>query len=1266
MCKGQRIFKICRILFLTVLLFLGIWFWKGELVCGQELDLETGEKPWMEQSEITLIPKKNQNIESDMTYYDAGVEGYFWVSEMYLVKGKLKIYAKPLDQRAKQIVEASGGEKEWLEIGEWNAEETEDGGRKKVSFSFNQQGRWKIYWKGKVWEKETVFYAKGNSKEFTIDHISPQIQVLYTEYSSISSAESSSQNVNRKIDRGLKRIVSSECELFSKEKILVEIRIKEDYFSSEKVKIQWKERRKGEDFWRDFSEKGENFFWDEKEKRYSFVFVIEKEGHYQFQIEYEDEAGNALKAEAHGETENCFREGKYISPILTIDKTAPVLKIKIQDEGEAKTWEGKTYFTRPISILIEIEEENFNKQDFSLRHSLTWADGTWISPILDQNAYEIVWEKKYEKRKNVYTANILVEQEANHTFVAQVQDGCGQCSQVQERKCTYDKTKPEVYLKIHTEGSFFPKASYSYFSSEKIKITIIAKDAISGVKHISCLGEESGDIWKFERKEDIRNVKDIGSDVSSYEATIVLEKDSWKGRIIVQAEDLCGIQSEKVKSPGMVLEKKETHDITNQLSLELSEADYVDEEKRIKYYRNPLHVKVKAMDSYSGIRSMQLKAGEKKKEKQEDPYNIKYQDSLMLEVKGEENLESNPQKPIKVEAKFLDYAGNQSEIKYQEYKIVVDHKKPEIFVQYDKQNGRTGSYYNQKRVATVTVKDWNFNPDSVKWMISGSNSNYHIGQWTGETGIYQCKVEFFMDGENYKMQLSAADYAGNETLWDEDQAFTIDQTPPVLKMEMDKGDVSNGYYYRRPKEVLFTVTEKNMDRVKTFYWDKKHRNVRKQLEWKPKGKDRYVSSVVFDEDGEYAICFQCMDLAGNFFKMTRPMSFIIDSTIPQIEVSGITQGMAYGGEVSPMVAVKDKNIDSKSIEIKLERADGSENRVPEGKKKKQVHGQTVFWESFARKKEMDGIYRLKVFVKDLAGNCGSLGEGMVFFVDRFGASYQVGKKWESLTNKGYINKERDLVITEQSVIPVDTVVTIVRENQEQTAMFSDMGEKEKKTWYVVEEEKRKKNLNGKRGWIVRKHYIKKKNFEREGLYQVTLQSRGYTKKEGKKKWINRTNNEAKGDRILFTVDKTSPVVRISGLEEKYYKKRVQPFVITVMDNYAFSYMDLRIHYEGGWKADWIQRIYPEDLNEQHSYMEELQAYNGVQTISWRAWDAAGNCMNSEAQGESISCVVTENQVVQAYHKNVVFYYKILGIAVGCFLLLGVGVIFYKKFQRKHG
>ena len=163
---------------------------------------------------------------------------------------------------------------------------------------------------------------------------------------------------------------------------------------------------------------------------------------------------------------------------------------------------------------------------------------------------------------------------------------------------------------------------------------------------------------------------------------------------------------------------------------------------------------------------------------------------------------------------------------------------------------------------------------------------------------------------------------------------------------------------------------------------------------------------------------------------------------------------------------------------------------------------------------------------------------------------------------------------------------------------------------------------------MKRHFVSERNFREEGNYQITFESSGYIMKNGKRNIIKETSSTLRGKTIYFTVDKTPPAVQIGGLEKEYYEEETHPFVITVMDNFAFAHMDLTIRREDADEKEETIRITPDDLESNQSVVKELKAYEGRQTISYQAWDAAGNCLDSEKAGEEISCVVLSREMAE--------------------------------------
>ena len=146
-------------------------------------------------------------------------------------------------------------------VGNWETENVPTG-ETTIMFTFQMQGRWKISVTGSASGEEAGgnetdeneagenganenggseeagnSFCTGESEEFVIDKEAPLLSVTYGNVKDISSARSSGANVNRPIQRGLHQITSPGCEVSAAGTGQVTIRVKEDYFIPENVKI---------------------------------------------------------------------------------------------------------------------------------------------------------------------------------------------------------------------------------------------------------------------------------------------------------------------------------------------------------------------------------------------------------------------------------------------------------------------------------------------------------------------------------------------------------------------------------------------------------------------------------------------------------------------------------------------------------------------------------------------------------------------------------------------------------------------------------------------------------------------------------------------------------------------------------------------------------------------------------------------------------------------------------------------------------------------
>lgn len=249
-----------------------------------------------------------------------------------------------------------------------------------------------------------------------------------------------------------------------------------------------------------------------------------------------------------------------------------------------------------------------------------------------------------------------------------------------------------------------------------------------------------------------------------------------------------------------------------------------------------------------------------------------------------------------------DGEGNAGEKKSIDF--VVDKTAPDLKISGAKEEGM----YKEERTLRFSATDLHHDFDSykvrVEWTtpkgttteIYGKGKNdFHSG-WTTPTqsGSFTVSntIKFTEDGD-YKITFSGEDLAGNigETVT---VRFQIDKERPQLYIT----GIKNGEQTAKTVTLDFTAIDQNHDESKYEI-----RVIRTDLngvhevtgihdtEWKKESDNRNTKQIQCDREGNYEVCFDAVDKAGNVAD-TEKLTFSIDNTAPVI--SGITYSDADG------------------------------------------------------------------------------------------------------------------------------------------------------------------------------------------------------------------------------------------------------------------------------------------------------------------------------------------------------------------------------------
>lgn len=250
-------------------------------------------------------------------------------------------------------------------------------------------------------------------------------------------------------------------------------------------------------------------------------------------------------------------------------------------------------------------------------------------------------------------------------------------------------------------------------------------------------------------------------------------------------------------------------------------------------------------------------------------------------------------KKYELEVYSIDKAGNKNTKKVNE-EFVIDLEGPSINVEYDNNDSQNEKYFDDKRVATITITDENIDMDTLELIAAGNNNEkIEISKWTQVDNVHTAYVTFAQDGE-YTLSVSCKDKAGHDNSlvtsnstspWE----FVIDKTAPKVNVTYNKDNFSknnNGInYYTGNTTATITITEKNFDKNNVTMTitssDLKGNALAKPVvtEFVSNG-NVHTAYVYYNEDSNYTFDIECIDKAGNKNNEDNKNQLTVDTKAP--------------------------------------------------------------------------------------------------------------------------------------------------------------------------------------------------------------------------------------------------------------------------------------------------------------------------------------------------------------------------------------------------
>ena len=717
------------------------------------------------------------------------------------------------------------------------------------------------------------------------------------------------------------------------------------------------------------------------------------------------------------------------------------------------------------------------------------------------------------------------------------------------------------------------KQYYNYYFQTDTQVTVNAKDNgnYSGIKTIYFRA------YDVVTGEEYKSSKNVSTDNSTASATFTV-RANFKGELYAYAVDNVDnngkTQHGEKKPDDLIVETQQHHNGNASVTMSRAKASYKDN-SGLDLYSGNVNARVVFEDAYAGIKDAEIKVSDYTNTvtntisvSVDNNGNITSSGNGSVTVTGtkakntNDNLITNivvdyvvtdNSNNIKITTSMTDRAGNKTD--NVKDSLSIDKTKPVIDVKYDNNEHTTyggNDYYKADRTATVTVTERNFDESLVEAAIMRNGGRYTtIGGWTHnnntadpDKSTHVAKIVYNTDGD-FTFDIAVKDKAMNSADKFTQQKFTVDKTAPVIDVSFDNNSAKNGNYYKADRTATIKITEHNFNSGSQYV------NIPVTAEgatapsvvgWSGSGDD-HNATVSFNKDGKYSFTVDYTDLAGNKAVQKKVDSFYIDKTAPEVEITGVADHQAYNGTVAPVVTYKDDNFtDDHDFRFTKININGKSEDTSKFDYDTGGNGVTEFiykYRDFAEVLENDGIYNFTVELSDKAGN--STSKSVTFSVNRFGSTFKASDESEKLIKNGYTNAEQDIVIEEINVTPLTKhSVTLAKSGGNSTELVEN-------TDYTFT------SSNNSNEWCKSVYTVNKKNFSDEAAYTVTIMSVDKAKNTNNNRMANSSLSTGQKNKrecaISFVVDKTSPLVSITGIKDnELYKEASKKVKIVCEDD----------------------------------------------------------------------------------------------------------------------
>ncbi|OZG49776.1 Bacterial Ig-like domain (group 3) [Pseudoscardovia radai] len=338
--------------------------------------------------------------------------------------------------------------------------------------------------------------------------------------------------------------------------------------------------------------------------------------------------------------------------------------------------------------------------------------------------------------------------------------------------------------------------------------------------------------------------------------------------------------------------------------------------------------------------------------------------------------------------------------------------------------------------------------------------------------------------------------------------FIVDTTAPVFTV--DAGDVPavNGRYYASARTLAIRCVERNTTPgVGRITITRDGKPVEQASLWCADGSrpDAWDALVRLDQDGTYTVRVDGTDAAGHAADSLDLGEFVIDTTPPDVSVTGVDDGHAYAGDVAPGIDMHDANPDG-GIEWTLT---GTRCGLVASRPS---DGASVRMDGFAHIPASDDVYDLDVTARDMAGHVAT--RRVTFSVNRFGSTYAFDDGTRDMRG-GYLREAGPVTVHEINVSGLvgASSVAVAHDTAVRTLGGGD---------YETQTQQ-------ERGWSRTTYTIPREVFAADGYYRVMVSSIDAAGNHSTNLMDGSSVDRNGGADLQFAIDSTAPRLRLTGL-----------------------------------------------------------------------------------------------------------------------------------------